>query len=93
MRMIMPREFYFPKCDHLQPIDSEGTDAAIYTYEIAGVAYSIGFIGKAAKPAFHFRHHTETQRAEYIAGFIAGRKVAAEESKRSALPSARRRTR
>jgi hypothetical protein len=79
MRMIMPREFYFPKCDHLQPIDSEGTDAAIYTYETAGVAYSIGFAGKAAKPAFHFRHRNEAQRAEHIAGFIAGRKVAAEE--------------
>lgn len=78
MRLNMPREFYFPKCDHLQPIDCDGTDAAIYTYETAGVPYSIGFAGKAAKPAFHYRHRSEHERAEYIAGFIAGRKDAAE---------------
>lgn len=78
MRMNMPRDFYLPKCDHLQPVDCTETDAAIYTYEIAGGTYSIGFVGKAAKPAFHYRHHTEAKRSEYIAGFIAGRKDAAE---------------
>ena len=78
MRMIMPREFYFPKCDHLQPIDCEGTDAAVYTYETAGAPYSIGFAGKAAKPAFHYRHRNEVERTSHIAGFIAGRKATAE---------------
>jgi hypothetical protein len=78
MRMNMPREFYFPKCDHLEPVDCEGTDAAIYTYEIAGGTYSIGFVGRAAKPAFHYRHHTEARRSEHIAGFISGRKAAIE---------------
>jgi hypothetical protein len=78
MRMTMPREFYFPKCDHLQPLDCDGTDAAIYTYETAGGLYSIGFVGKAAKPAFHYRHRNEAQRLEHAAGFIAGRKQTAE---------------
>lgn len=78
MRLNMPREFYFPKADHLEPIDPEGTDAAVYTYETAGAPYSIGFAGKAAKPAFHYRHRSERERAEHIAGFIAGRKATAE---------------
>lgn len=78
MRMTMPREFYFPKCDHLQPIYPAGTDAAVYTYETAGGLYSIGFAGKAAKPAFHFRHRSETERTKYISEFIAGRKATAE---------------
>jgi hypothetical protein len=78
MRLNMPREFYLPKCDHLQPVDSLGTDAAVYTYDAAGAVYSIGFIGKAAKPAFHHRHRGEQERTNYIAGFLAGRKEAAE---------------
>jgi len=74
MRHSFPREFYLPKSQTLTPVDCAGTDAAIWTYETAGVPYAIGFHGKAAKPDFHHRFRSTERRAEHIAGYLEGRK-------------------
>ena len=71
-KLKMPREFYIPKGAVLQ--DAQGTDAAVYFYEMAGVLYGIAFHGKADKPDFHFRFKSVEQRQAKLEEFIASRK-------------------
>jgi len=72
VKHLMPREFYMPKDG--RPVDAQGTDAAVFIYEMAGVPYAIGFHGKASKPDWHHRFKDEERRAKHIADYIAGRK-------------------
>jgi hypothetical protein len=72
--MNFTREFYMPKASSLKPVDPQGTDAAVYTYEEGAALYAIAFYGKAAKPAWHYRFSKDDHRAKRIAEFIEGRK-------------------
>ena len=55
-------------------VDSEGTDAAIYTYESNDTPYAIAYHGKAGRNDWHFRFRSLEERADRIAKFIAGRR-------------------
>lgn len=79
-RFTLTREFYIPA--EGREIDTEGTDATVYTWERVGegkIDYlAKGFHGKAAKPDFHYRFSTAERRAEYIAQYLDGRRQRAE---------------
>jgi hypothetical protein len=73
MRMEHRREFYIP--DKAAAQDADGTDAAVFFYTTArGQPASIGFAGKAQKPAFHHTFQSEERRAKHLAEFIDGRR-------------------
>jgi hypothetical protein len=75
--MNFDRSFYMPKAESLKPVDPDGSDAAVYTYEENGKLYAVAFYGKAAKPAWHYRFSKAETRAQRIAEFIASRKARA----------------
>lgn len=75
-KYFMSREFYIPEGAVL--MDAQGTDAAVYVYELAGAPYSVAFHGTAAKPDYNYRHKSVEQRTDFIARFIAARKSHAE---------------
>ena len=77
MRMNFDRSFYLPKSETLKPVDPDGSDAAVFTYEENGKLYAIAFYGKAAKPAWHYRFSKDESRAQRVAEFIADRKARA----------------
>lgn len=53
-------------------------DAEFYAFERAGVPYSIGWIGTAGKPTFHYRHKDEAQRAATLAREVHSAKLTME---------------
>jgi hypothetical protein len=79
-RFFMPRESYLPKeARGKEPIVPEGTDLAIWPYEMEGGRfYAIGFVAKQSKPLFHFNFRSEASRDQYIQKVIADRKVTLE---------------
>jgi hypothetical protein len=79
-RFFMPRESYLPKeARGKDPIVPEGTDLAIWSYEMEGGRfYAIGFVAKQSKPLFHFNFRSEASRDQYIQKVIADRKVTLE---------------
>lgn len=74
----LSREFYMPKSDSLTQVNSEGTDAAVFTYSDYNKLFAIGFHGKASKPDFHNSFRSEEQRSQHIARYIEGRKLTAD---------------
>ena len=77
MRMLFPRESYYPK--DAVVVDCNGTDAAVFVYDDAnGKLYGIGFHGKAQKPDWHFQFLSTEQRDKRVHDFIEGRKGRAE---------------
>lgn len=76
MKARFSRESYIPK--GALPIDPDGTDAAIYTYENGEKPLAIAFVGKAAKPTWHYQFPNEEMREGRIKALIEGRKAHAE---------------
>jgi len=69
MRMNLTRDFYIPKgANEVKPDD---ISAVAYTYETNGIAYGLGFHGKAQKPDWHYRFRSPEARAKHIDGFFA----------------------
>src|SRR5262245_36808504 len=77
MRMQLPREFYVPK--GAVKVADKTSDAVAYVYETAtGKPGAVVFHGKAQKPDAHHTFRTAERRAEYVAGFFAGRRESLE---------------
>lgn len=60
-----------------------------YVYERGTVFLALAYVGRAARPAFHYQFKTETSRAKYVERFIADQAAAierraAEKAKRQA---------
>jgi hypothetical protein len=79
-------EFFTPRNSYLPPeirgsepnVDSQGTDAAIWTYETNGVLYAIAFAGKQSKPLWHHRFRNDQDRQRYIDTTLEKRKYVVE---------------
>lgn len=71
----MPRSFYLPKdVRDTEPVNPEGTDLAIWTYESNGRYYAVAFQGRAQKPLWDHVFRSEAYRDEYITKTITERK-------------------
>lgn len=86
-RFFMPRESYLPQqARGKDPILPEGTDLAIWTYEVEsskGVKpYAIAFAGKQSKPLWHYAFRNEADRDRSIKETIASRKSVLEDKNR-----------
>jgi hypothetical protein len=78
-----PRDFHLPKeLRNKPPMVPEGTDLAIWTWEVSGVPYGIAFAGKANKPLWNYRFRDESQRQHRIDETIRGRKSVIEEKQK-----------
>jgi hypothetical protein len=78
-RITLPRESYLPKNNPtLKLVDSQGTDAVVYTYEHNGKLLAIAFHGKSNSPDWHYNFGKEEGRQARIQSFIDGRKRHAE---------------
>jgi hypothetical protein len=77
----MPREFYIPK--NSTKVADKHSDAVAYVYERAGAPYAAVFVGKAAKPAQHYRHRDPAARERSVmAAFASYREGLAYKAKR-----------
>jgi hypothetical protein len=80
-RFTMPRDFYLPpEAKGKEPLVPEGTDLAIWLYDIqtplkGPKPAAIAFAGKQSKPLFHHRYTTEAQRQRAIDEAIESRKA------------------
>jgi hypothetical protein len=76
----LTREFYLPKeVRGKEPVDAQGTDLSIWTYEAAETAkgprfLAIAFQGKQSKPLWHVSFRTEDARDKQIQQTIDSRK-------------------
>ena len=59
-----------------EPLVPQGTDLEIWTGEVNGVPYAIGYMGKAQKPLFHVRYRNEAERDKDIAEYAEARRTA-----------------
>jgi len=86
-RFFMPRESYLPQqARGKDPILPEGTDLAIWPYEVEtdkGIKYyAIAFAGKQSKPLWHYAFRSEADRDRSIKETIASRKSVLEDKNR-----------
>jgi hypothetical protein len=68
------RNFYIPK-EGATEMHDEQSDAVCYTYERAGVLYALAFVGKQAKPLWHYRYKSAENRQEAITKCFEGRRA------------------
>lgn len=57
------------------PIRPEGTDLDVWLYDVQGMPYAIGYMGKSGKPLFHTRYRNEAQRAADIERYAEARRT------------------
>jgi len=83
-RFTFPRETYVPKEVRDQPpMVPEGTDLAIWSYEVQGVPYGICFVGKQSKPLWNYRFRNEAERQRRIDETVKDRKSALESKQKT----------
>ena len=71
----LPAERWLPaEARGKDPLTPEGTDLAIWSYELGGNIYAIGFAGNQSKPYFHTRYRTEAQRSQSIESHAKARR-------------------
>lgn len=72
----MPREFHLPKdVRDTAPVNPEGTDLAIWTYESKGKFFGVAFAGKSVKPLWHYAFQSPEARQKFIDQTITDRKA------------------
>jgi hypothetical protein len=65
--IVFPRETYVPKeYRDKPPMIPEGTDLAIWTWDVGSIPYGIAFAGKSNKPLWHYRFRSEAERQRQI---------------------------
>jgi hypothetical protein len=68
------RHFLPPAARDKAPLEPDGTDLQIWTWESGGAIYGIAFAGKANKPLWHLRFMSEGRRDQMIKETIESRK-------------------
>lgn len=77
MRMQHKREWYIP--EGASPIETHGTDAAIYIKALdGGKVEGIAFHGRAQKPDWHYSFRNQKECAARVHSFIRSRRLHAE---------------
>lgn len=64
MRFTKTREMFIPK--GARKVADKRSAAVAYVYERVGVAYALGFHGKAQKPDYHFRFKSDAARQAQV---------------------------
>lgn len=72
----IPRELRLPKdVRDTAPVNPEGTDLSLWTYEADGNFYAVVFAGKSQKPLWHYHFSSPKDRQRYLDETIQKRKT------------------